>query len=72
MTTILIMLQFLLLLRRRPPRRRRRHDGATRREHEVGECDVTVTDYPAGHVIYADPDAHKELALDLRNWMLAR
>ncbi len=37
-------------------------------EGAFGECDVTVADYPAGHVIYADPDAHRALTEDLREW----
>ncbi len=38
------------------------------REGAFGGADVTVTDYPAGHVIYADPEAHDDLARDLREW----
>jgi len=38
------------------------------REGAFGDADITVTDYPAGHVIYADHDAHDDLAHDLREW----
>jgi len=37
-------------------------------EGAFGRCDVEVRDYPAGHVIYADPRAHRELARDIRTW----
>lgn len=42
--------------------RRLAKDGA------FGKCDVTVRDYPGGHMIYVDPDGHRQLVADLRTW----
>ncbi|MEM9064220.1 MAG: hypothetical protein AAGB51_01885 [Planctomycetota bacterium] len=37
-----------------------------------GRADVTVRDFPAGHVIYADPRSHEGLVSDLRLWLNSR
>ncbi|MEQ9617134.1 MAG: hypothetical protein RLN60_03770 [Phycisphaerales bacterium] len=45
--------------------------GANRRLADrgaFGRALVTVRDYPGGHVIYADDQAHAALAEDLRDW----
>ncbi len=38
-------------------------------EGEFGDCEIEVRDYAAGHVIFADEDAHEELAEDVRAWL---
>jgi len=40
-------------------------------EGAFGAAPVEVRDYPAGHVVYADDEAHAALAADLRAWMSA-
>lgn len=42
--------------------RRLKNEGA------FGKCDVMVRDYPGGHMIYVDPQGHRELVADLRTW----
>jgi len=39
-----------------------------KQEGAFGKSDVTVRDYPGGHMIYVDPQGHQELVRDLRNW----
>ncbi|MFT4515160.1 MAG: pimeloyl-ACP methyl ester carboxylesterase [Planctomycetota bacterium] len=34
-----------------------------------GSCEVIVKDYPGGHALYVDPDAHKAFIADLRSWL---
>lgn len=45
--------------------------GVARRlakEGAFGQCDLEVRDYPAGHMIYVDQEAHEQLVADLRTW----
>ena len=43
--------------------RRLQQDGA------FGSCEVIVKDYPGGHALYVDADAHKAFVSDLRSWL---
>ena len=38
-------------------------------EGAFGSCEVIVKDYPGGHALYVDPDAHKAFIADLRSWL---
>lgn len=38
-------------------------------EGAFGSCEVIVKDYPGGHALYVDPDAHQAFIADLRSWL---
>lgn len=41
-------------------------------EGRFGSCEVIVEDYPGGHAVYVDAEAHREFIEDLRSWLGCR